>query len=388
MIKKIFISFMIIILVLINSVISYYNYENRFKAFILNRNTLPANKFISYSQILPTNQDVEMNVNFDKVVSIIGNTCGVTLSNDGKQIYKTISENEANSLLIRDEDFNYQTLEYNVNWIDKEPPIISGAENGIIYNSNIHLDYSDNSIVKEIYADYYTDNFSVYTEVYDFCAQKDVRIVSSNRNSISVYILSNTREMEKYNYYIDGVLKATTHDKVYKFTNLEYSENEHHIVVEALDRYGNILETAEFNRKTIPIDALGLLYDSGREYIELWGVPETLTSITAQVWCEGKANSMFTYTPTRLENGNYYIIVDRTRHRNCSGKYIIIFTLNYIENGIAKATNIGGYVYLPYNYNTLDYTNLPNDFTENGNYYVRCTDEAGNETEIDFTIQK
>ena len=49
---------------------------------------------------------------------------------------KIIEANENSKFLIRDEDFNYQEVEYNVNWIDKNPPVISGAENGKIYTND------------------------------------------------------------------------------------------------------------------------------------------------------------------------------------------------------------------------------------------------------------
>ena len=388
MIKRIIAFFIICVVILANCVNSYYNFENTFCAFNLNRNNIPANMIISYNKSLPTNQDVEMNVDFDKVVTIIGDNGGVTLSEDGKQISKIFTENEANSLLIRDEDFNYQTLDYNVNWIDKISPIISGAEDGNTYNSDIHLEYFDDVGLNEIYADCYSDTFSVYSEVYDFCEQNNIKIVSSNRNSITAYVLSNTKEIEKYNYYLDGVLKETTHEKKYVFTDLEYSDIEHHIVVEGLDRFGNVVETKEMDRKTIPLDEISISGVGNKKYVYIYGVPENLSSITTYVWCNGKSNSMLKFTPTKVSSNSYYALVDMARHRNYVGQYIVRFEIKYIENGVQKTKDIVGYIYMPSVYEEFDYSGLPNDFVENGNYYVRCTDAAGNEAELDFTIQK
>lgn len=388
MIKKTLFIFILILVLLANCANSYYRFENTFNAFNLTRNKNLANMIISYSNLNPTNQDVEMNVDFDKVISIIGEDGGVTLSNDGKHISKLFTENEANSLLIRDEDYNYQTLDFNVNWIDKVPPVITGAENGKTYNSNINLNYSDNVEIKEIYADYYSNSFYIYTESYDFCEQNRVRILNANRNTIVAYVLSNTKEIEKYNYYIDGELKATTHDKQYKFTNLEYSEAEHHIVVEGLDRYGNVVASQSVNRKTLPIGGVTMGYDGSREYISVYGVPQNLINITTYIWCWGRADSMRTITPTQNAPNSYIVAVDRINHNNYTGQYIVKFEMKYIENGVSKTSNIIGYVYMPSNFKATDYSGLPNSFSENGNYYVRCTDTAGNETELDFVIRK
>lgn len=386
--KRIIIFFIVSMFLLENCVSAYFRFENTFNVFSLNRNKVPANVSVLYSNMFPTNQDVEVNIEFDKVISIIGDTAGMTFSEDGKKLTKTIEENESNTLLIRDEDYNYQEVIYNVNWIDKQPPIITGAEDGKIYNQNIHLDYSDNIGVKEIYSDYYSDNFSIYDDSYDFYETDNLRIVTANRNVIVAHVLSNPKEIEKYNYYIDGTLSATTHDKLYVFKEFDSTIESHHIVVEGLDRYGNVVDTKETYRRTLPVDGISIGNNLGKEYIGIRGVPEGLQKISAYIWVWGHADSMLKVTPRLTNEGFYLVEVSMANHKNYSGRYIVKFEMEYLENGITKTENIIGSFSMPNKFKELNYDGLPNDFTENGKYYIRCSDEAGNESEIEFEIRK
>ena len=256
-----------------------------------------------------------------------------------------------------------------------------------MYNNSIHLDYSDNNGIKDIYADYYSDFFSIYTNSEDFYETDNLQIVPANKNSITIYVISNKKEMEKYNYYMDGILFATTHDKKYTFTGLELSNNNHHFKVEALDRNGNVLETKECDRKTIPIDNIELALSKSKiKYVALKGVPSSLTNIVVHAWVDGYYNETYYSPPLSNDSANSYVTA--IAPSNYSGKYIINFIINYKENGVDKVMNIVGSLYMPNNYKKLNYDGLPYDFYENGKYYVRCEDIAGNEKELEFSIQK
>lgn len=387
-IKRILTIFSIIFILLTNTVGAYYCYENRFPIFKLNRNNIPANCIISYDKETITNKDVEVKINFDKIISVIGDNKGMELSEDRKSLSKVLSTNENNKLLVRDEDFNYQEVEYNVNWIDKQPPIITGAENGQTYDRNVHLDYTDNCQIAEIYADYYSDEFSIYIDEQDFYETDNMQIIPANKESITAYVLSNTKEMEQYRYYLDGELCATTHDKKYTFTNLSLSDENHHIVVEALDRYGNVLDEKETFQKTRPFSRIEFNYNNSIKYIALKGTPENLTKITALAWVWGHEDSYCTLVPTHDGPNSYVVSLAMGRHKNYSGRYYVKIEMEYNEGGDTKQSTIIGSVDMPNKYKPANYKELPNDFMENGKYYVRCTDEAGNETEIDFVVQK
>ena len=386
--KRIFMTFLIILIILNNSALGFYNYENRFALFKLNRNITAANCNVSYDKTNMTKEDVEVKFEFDKAVDILENIENTNISENRKTITKIVKENENNRITVRDEDFNYQDIEYNVNWIDKEPPEILGAENGKTYNSNIHLDYRDNYKVKEIYADYYSDSFSIYTDEENFYETDTVQIVPANKNSITAYVTSNTKEMEKYNYYLNGNLYATTHDKKYTFNGLKVSTN-YLVKVEALDRYGNVLDTKETTRQTIPLSGIEFSYNWGNKYVAIKGTPSTTTKVDVYAWVSGHYNE--TYRGNYVLNdsvGSYVATIGMDNFKNYSGRYVVLFVVKYKENGIDESMKIRGSFLMPNKYSDSYYKNIPNNFIYNGNYYVRCIDEVGNESELDFVIQK
>ena len=388
MLKKVLVIFLIICLEVSTISYGFYNYEKRFYIFKLNRNINPVNYNISYSDDSFTNNDINVKIEFDKIIDIIDKNNDLNLSEDGKTITKTVVSNENKKFLIRDEDFNYKEIEYNINWIDKESPTILGVENEGVYNNDVHLEYSDNTQIKEIYSDYYSNSFDIYTNNQNFEETNNLQIVPATRNSITIYVINNKKEMEKYNYYMDGVLYATTHNKQYTFSGVELSNNNHHFKVEALDRYGNILEYKECNAKTLPIDRIefALSKSTGIKYIALKGVPESVSNVSVNSWVDGFYNETYYSPPISNDSTNSYVTA--IVKNNYSGKYIINFEITYIENGISKKFNVLGSVFMPNNYAKADYEGLPNEFKENGNYYVRCTDIAGNESEVEFIIRK
>lgn len=390
MIKKVLTIFVVMIVLLSVRVNGFYSYEKKFTLFKLNRNKIKANYSISYDKTTLTNEDIEMNIAFDKIISIIGDGNNAVVSDDGKTITKTIESNEKNKILIRDEDFNYQEVEYHVDWIDKNPPIITGAEQGKTYNSNVHLEFSDESEITEIYADYYSDSFSIYTGSENFWENERLQMVPATRNSITIYVTNNKKEMEKYNYYMDGVLYATTNKKKYTFTGLELSDTKHHFVVEALDRYGNVLESRETYRNTIPIDRVRFGATDDVEYIAIDGIPETVSDVTVYTWVDGHYEETL-QTPYVYYDSDTSVLIalEMKKHKNYTGKYIVYFLINYIgEDGLIKRLDCIGNIMMPSKFSHLYYAGLPNDFTGNSNYYVRCIDAAGNESELNFVLQK
>lgn len=71
------------------------------------------------------------------------------------------------------------------------------------------------------------------------------------------------------------------------------------------------------------------------------------------------------------------------------GKCTISVLVDYEdEQGVAKTMELLGTIYIPNRYNDKAYSGIPYEFTTSGNYYVRCVDENGNESDVDFVIQK
>ena len=389
MIKKILLIFFIIIISLNNNILRFYHYENKFKMFKLTRNNIGANCNVYYDKTSLTNEDVEVRFEFDKIVDIVENFPNTSISEDGKTITKIVTENEQNRITVRDEDFNYKDVLYNVNWIDKEPPQIIGAQNGNVYNKNVHLNYSDNYGIKEIYANHYEDSFSIYTETEDFYETDTVQMVPAKKTHITAYVTSSTKEMEKFRYFLNDGLYKTTSDKEYTFKGLK-EETSYEVRVDALDRYGNVIDTRRTIRKTIPISNIGFSYNGVNKFVAIKGVPSTTTKVEVYGWVRGHFDD--TYKRIGVYNdevGSYVTSVSMADFKNYQGRYVMLFNVFY-KNSSGKDVKLDiiGTVAMPNKYNSSNYSGLPNDFTYNGNYYVRCVDKVGNESEIEFTIQK
>lgn len=388
--RKVILCFCVIVVLLSEVVTAFYSYENTFSIFQLKRNIFPANYTVSYDKTTLTNKDVEVKMEFDKVVSIVGENQNAVLSEDGKNVTKILEANENSKILIRDEDFNYQEVEYDVNWIDKKPPIITGAENGMIYNSDVHLDFTDESGITDIYVDSFNDSFSIYTREENFWQDNLYQMVPATRNSVTIYVMTNKKEMEKYNYYMDGKLYATTNRKEYTFRGLELSDVKHHFVVEALDRDGNVLETRETYRSTVPIDEIRFGNTGGVEYITIAGIPNTAYAVEAYTWVEGHFEETMQMPYIYYDNSTTCLIaLEMQNHNNYTGKYIVYFLIKYLaDDGTPKTFDCIGNIIMPSEYTPYYYYGVPYDFRNNGNYYVRCIDTAGNESELEFTVQK
>lgn len=219
-------------------------------------------------------------------MEIVGDLQNLLISENKRKVIKNLTENESGKILVRDEDFNYQEIEYNVDWIG-QPPIIKGAEKGKTYTTDINLEYISLYGIKEIYASSYSNTFSIFTGEENFYETESLRLVPSCRNSITACVISNTKEMEQYRYYLDDKLYATTKEKQYTFTGLKvwtfYS-----IKVEALDRYGNVLDSKETYRRTIPISRVIFAENDGTESISIKGLPLTTFGVGAYAWKAGQ----------------------------------------------------------------------------------------------------
>lgn len=330
---------------------------------------------------------VKVNIVFDKEVEIIGNIDNISLSVDKKTVVKTVTQNQTGNILVRDDSFNYQEIEYIVDWIRK-PPIIKGAEDGGIYDKDVDLEYISPYGIEEIYINEYSDTFDIFTGEENFYENERIRLVPAKRSSLTARVISNTKDMEKYRYYLDGNLYATTSEKQYTYTGLNLWTF-YTMKVEALDRYGNVLESKQTTRRTVPIENVSFSLEGNAETITVTGLPSTTFAVGAYAWKKGQQDSRKrlrfdsdhkTYCKAYIEDG---IFGDYT------GKCTISILVDYEdERGVAKTMDLIGTMLIPNQYNGNIGSGYPYKITENGNYFIRCTDEMGNESNVDFTIQK
>ena len=180
---------------------------------------------VRYSTEEETNQNVVVTITSNKQIEQVS---GFELSEDKKTLTKVVSENETQTIKIRDFSGNCTEVEYNVNYIDKECPQIIGCENGGVYKGPVSLEYYDNSGIAEVQIDHYDEHL-------------DATAYKINGN-LAVSIKAHPLNTKKYRYYIKEELYSTVTESTYIFTGLE-AEMEKAIKVEALDEEGKVLDT-------------------------------------------------------------------------------------------------------------------------------------------------
>lgn len=183
---------------------------------------------VSYSTQEITNQNVMVTIKCEKEIQPVS---GFKLEEDGKTLTKEITENHTETVSIRDFSGNVAETEYSVNNIDKIPPQIIGCENGGIYESPLPLSYYDNDVIKEIKIEKYAEKLSISA-----CQ------IDKNTSDLTVHMDASPLGTRKYRYYRNNKLYTTVTEKNYVFPEFQKEKDE--IKIEALDEFGQVLDTA------------------------------------------------------------------------------------------------------------------------------------------------
>lgn len=385
-IKKIIMIIMILIVMLMPRTYSKYNYTYNLNAFTLTRDDSEIIYNITRTEEdkLYTNKDVLLSIYLNKPINKIE---GFNISEDGKILTKIIKENESNTIKVEDNSGNSKDIAYTINNIDKIPPEIVGIEDGMTYNTNKNISYTDNIGIKDIFVDRYSKlNVAIYPDYYDTSFYKGIDITS---DKIIVNLTGKPKNTSFYKYYLNGNLKATTKEKTYTYSGLLAGTN-YQIKVEALDENNNVLESISKNvitkyfkeiktEKTgntfkvtvYGIDpkiqkaiAIGFTNDNNKKYF--YPIINSDRSLTMTFLASDITNSL-------LENSYYYFHIQLFDNQNYTYLYEticcnVIFNTNYIKK---EETEIN-----PYN------------LTQNGNYEITVVDLAGNKTIKNITINK
>lgn len=382
--KKIIILISIFSCVLVKSYAGY-SYENEFCLFRLNRNIVKPIYTKIYDKDTWTNEDVLVTINANKVLEIIDSD--FKLSKDGKTLTKTVSENEKGIIKVRDEDYNYDEIEYEVSWIDREVPNIIGAENGKTYNTSLNLQYTDNGEIEEIFVDKYDTEFNIY-EKDIFIDSGTERFIPFTKNSITAWVKAHPKGVEKYRYYLNDVLYCTTEDNKYTFEGLEENTYGIKIKVEGLDRNENVIASKEYTMKTGVFENVILEKTDTSEEVKFIGISNKVTKLVCYTWIDGMYDSTLKTEEIEIQNNEAICKFDIKDFENLKSNYKMHFYFTYNSNGSEVHFVYGGNIDMSKTYSELQKNPSVNDFINNGNYYVRVTDKAGNENEIDFIIEK
>ena len=129
-------------------------------AFNISIDTIPPQCNVKYSSKSITNQDVIVEIVSNEEIKSVD---GFSLDNSSKVLSKTLEENESMTLDIYDLNNNKITVEYNVDWIDKEKPLIKVEE--VIDGTSLIINFIDLYDLSGICKlEYYIDNRIVHIE--------------------------------------------------------------------------------------------------------------------------------------------------------------------------------------------------------------------------------
>lgn len=369
--KKIIMLLMIILAIWKNTAYAkyVYNFEETIIELTRDANSPVCN--VSYSTEEMTNQNVTITITSNKEVQ---QASGFQLSEDKKVLRKEVSQNESGLVKVRDFAGNYTEVEYNVNNIDKEAPQIIGCENGQTYQSPLTLEFSDNTEIQEITVDRYANELtaSLHEFYYDSYVYHGI---DRSDTTLTVSVQNHPQNTKKYKYYINDKLYTTTTDANYTFTGLEKGET-YTIKIEALDELGNKLDETEVEGKTSYYQAI-LSNKTNQEFSATFeNIDKSVSKIRYAVWNCYNENEIKWYEATIDDNKAE---INCTRSNN--GLYPSYLIHAYLYDKDENILDVIGF--------SIDFETIyqkpnsmlnENEITEPGNYEIKVSDFAGNET--------
>ena len=379
-IKKI--SFLLIFFLFINlNVFARYNLNKSLKAFSLNRDVSEIVYNIKKSEESYTKDNVTLEIETNKKVE---NVEGFDISEDGKKLTRVIAENESAEIILKDFYGISKKLNYEITNIDKIAPTIEGLENGKKYNSSLKPIYKDNVEIKDIIVERYGNlEVQCYTNYYDTKLYKGIDV---NKNSISTKIICNPKNTVKYKYYLNNNLEAETNEKNYTFKEL-LSNTNYTIVIEAINGYGEVLETYSKTIKTKMFEEVSTEKTENNFSVFLSGIDSRVTNVICTEYKESDRNDI-KYTSilvssdgTLKANLNALSISEEILDENY---YLQIHMKDGNDNTLDKLTFV---VKFKEEFNN-EYNINPYYLDKNGEYIITVTDLAKNETKINFIIEK
>lgn len=334
---------------------------------------------VEYSNEQPTNQNVTVTITANKEIEQVS---GFQLSENQKVLTKEVTQNENKTVTIRDISGNYATVEYCVDNIDKEPPQIIGCQDGGIYKIPLTLDYSDNDEIKKIEINQYENELVLDCQnIYYDCAQ--YYGIGKTKSEITLQVKANPQNAQKYKYYANDKLYATSTEKEYRFTGLKEG-TEYLLKVEAFDCFGNVLDEKEIVTKTSYYGSIDSRKTENQFQATLYEMEPSVIQIKYAVWnvlnekkviwkeaeiVEKKAKIDFTlFNSTNYPN---YVVHAYLYDKNKKILDIIEFSIDFATQ-YEKQENTEENFY---------------EIKKKGNYEIKVVDFAGNETIYNIKVE-
>ncbi len=378
--------FLVILLILSNSIYAKYNYNYVFEAFSLNRDI--SEIVYKIEKDVPdgtyTNKDVTLRIVANKKIEEVE---GFNLDESGMTLSKVFSENETNKIVLNDLSGNQKEISYEINNIDKVPPEIIGIEDGITYNTKKDIEYKDNVGIYEIKAERYSSNMSVrcMPDYYDTYFYEGLDILGEK---IYLDVTEHPKGAKKYKFYINNELKAVSEKSEYTYTGLKQGTS-YTLKVEALDKDGKIIESLTRNVKTKYYKGFKGERNGNIFKATITGIASNLYVEKVQLWNQNSETNRVTTYPKIDSNGNLQISYNAydVDGKICNGYYyfhVVLFdkTTNKHIDTICINVMFGEH-FVKTDDDNID----PYKLYKSGNYELIVTDLAGNVTKKNITIK-
>lgn len=225
--KKVFIIFIIIIMI---SILSYAKYKIDYTLEAIQIITdleVPTCK-INYSIKKYTNQNVDIILEFSEEIKPLE---GFTKINNMKY-KKILTSNKTETIEFFDLVGNSNSIEYSVTWIDKQSPKINGIENGKVYyetQKSLYLD--DLSGIKNIEKSFYGDleiGITEYNKQQDYL-QISIKVLRKPKNikqiifyKVEKGVTQLNKGIEESTYRVKSVENVEFYVKVIDVNGKEY----------------------------------------------------------------------------------------------------------------------------------------------------------------------
>lgn len=378
-IRRVTIIILLNLILLTNMTYAKYRYYFEETIIELTRNANAPICNISYSTEEITNQNVIVTITSNKEIEQVS---GFELSEDKKILTKEVIENESKNITVRDFSGNCTQLEYQVNNIDKEAPEIIGCEDGKTYFAPLMIDYKDNQEIKNVSIEKYQDKLTLeYQNIYYDCA--DLYGIGRTKSQIEIKVKEHPFGTKRYKYYINDELYATTSEKQYIFTKLNKG-TVYKVKVQAIDSLGNVLDEKEMVAKTSYYNTIISSKTKQDWKAEINEIDDSVSKISYAVWnIYDEKNTIWQnaqivnqkaqidFTPFCVSLYPAYVIHAYLYDTNNEVMDIIEFSIDFATN---------------YEKKEKKEENLY-EIIEAGNYQIKVTDFAGNETSCHIKIE-
>ncbi len=156
---------------------------------------------IDFSEEKITNKSVKVLLEFSEEIV----ECEGFERLDNNKYERIVDKNENREIEVKDLAGNLCIVKYNIDWIDKEPPIIKGIKNNEVYNSKQIVNYFDNlSGIKDIKKTFYGDleiGISNYKETEKY-VELEISVLRVPKNCNEIFFIkeeNGTKEINKGN---------------------------------------------------------------------------------------------------------------------------------------------------------------------------------------------